>query len=848
MRDKHTQPDDTRQGRWAGRLRRRLAHLPRPDLDAIRDRLPRRRRPPTPPPYPGDAFAAADIRVTDEIIAANPPRFGVNLDAPGYDPWTQGATVVNTYVADGGFEPVILRYKGVVAEGDEVSFVAATALNHDSRAHEQPPLDLEHGLGDGFFDGADARLYRVVGGQARLVRRDPVARYAVADDGAARVRFATAGPPAQSGDLYYLALTRAAIPAECLAPGVAASRVDAWRVYPPSGADSVRHQRDSAAVAPAHGSRGSLRVTIGGAVEGGVTQPVAGASRQDALNALIPGHTYRLEMWLRQEGIGDCQARAWLGPFRSPVGDSFQVDGAWRAYGFTFLAPSALRPDTIISLRITFRGPGCLWLDNVRLYDAALPPFAVRPEVAAALKAFRPDSLRIWSGFTKFHLGTSLENWLAEEGEGPAWWQRKRGLVGAANLHLPAALALARDAGARPWLIVHPAFDEAEWLGLMEYLAGPPNSPYGARRAAHGQVAPWTDVFDRISLEYGNEAWNAEYFPWNFDDSATFGAVAETFFGVVRSSPHYPVAADRFEFVVGGYRTSYGPLSFTAQAHLNCPTAETVGITGYVSAREPLPSRPHALDEMAQNMLLNPPWALRYYAEQQIATCNLLTKMGAPYRLGISEGGPRYEHPSSARPYDPPSERVGKSLAGGTAALDAALYYLSRGFTHQLYYALQPGPNWTSHTALWRGFRPHPSWLALQLRNQHATGDMVRVDLASAPTVDLPPLVSTVRSLRTPPRMGIPLVAAYAFKDGPRYSVFVLSRQLSIPTPVTLRLPARPVAATLYSLSGDPLATNLHRRRVTVRRRPVPGFSQDYRFTLPPASVYLFVVDTEATA
>ena len=844
MRDKHTQPDDTRQGRWAGRLRRRLAHLPRPDLDAIRDRLPRHRRPPTPPPYPGDAFAAADIRVTDEIIAANPPRFGVNIDISGYQVWSQSAALVNTFVTDGGFEPTILRFMGVAAGGDAVSLVDGVAPSAGDAIPDQGIATLApRAAVGGFFDGATMRLYRHEDGRVRLLRIARVV-HDLATASPPRFLLAEPGPPVQPGDLYVLAM-------ECDNVSLDGwpAATESWAVTPPNLDSAVIGlHRDTTCVAPVPHSRASLRLTLYTAVEGGIAQPVAGSHRQTLLNTLTPGCAYRLELWLRQEGLADGCVRLSLGPFTSGVEQRVVADGAWRQHAFTFKAPPTADGRGIVSLRITVRGPGAVWIDDVRLYQADLPPFALRPEAIAALKAFRPDSLRIWSGCTKFHLGTSLDAWLAADGTGPRWWHKARGPESPAFPSLPAALALARDAGTSPWLIVHPAFDEAEWLGLMEYLAGPPDSPYGARRAADGQVRPWTDVFERISLEYGNETWNRQYKPWTFDSGATYGAFAERFFQVARSSPYFAAVAGKFEFIIGGYTASYGPLSYTAQARLACPSAGVATIVTYVSPVEPLPAQADDLDEMTQAALLNPAWALQYYTEQHLATQRLLTKMGAPYDLGAGEGGMRYWHPTPAHPFHPPSEQVGKSLAIGVAILDAYLYNLSRRFRHQSVYALQPGYTWSSHTPLSRGFRPHPLWLALQLRNQHATGDMVRVDLASAPTVDLPPLVSTVREFRTPPRMGIPLVAAYAFKDGPRYSVFVLSRQLSIPTPVTLRLPARPVAATLYSLSGDPLATNLHRRRVTVRRRPVPGFSQDYRFTLPPASVYLFVVDTEATA
>ena len=152
---------------------------------------------------------------------------------------------------------------------------------------------------------------------------------------------------------------------------------------------------------------------------------------------------------------------------------------------------------------IAFRGPGTLWVDDVRLSDVRWPAHAVRPEVLRALAAYRPGTLRIWSGQTNTTWGTTLDAWLAAEGQGMRAWEPQRGPVAGPRCGLPRRWPLPMPAGAAPWLIIHPSFDEAEWRRLAEYLAGPPDSRYGARRAASGQIRPWSEVFARIRGEYG---------------------------------------------------------------------------------------------------------------------------------------------------------------------------------------------------------------------------------------------------------------------------------------------------------------------------------------------------------
>jgi hypothetical protein len=87
---------------------------------------------------------------------------------------------------------------------------------------------------------------------------------------------------------------------------------------------------------------------------------------------------------------------------------------------------------------------------------------------------------------------------------------------------------------------------------LIEYLAAPASSPYGAKRAALGQVAPWTSVFPSIHLELGNEEWNALTFPGAaMPDPVAYGERAKEVFMAARSSPFY--VPGKFDLVIGSF-------------------------------------------------------------------------------------------------------------------------------------------------------------------------------------------------------------------------------------------------------------------------------------------------------
>ena len=787
------------------------------------------------------ATAVADVVVGTAVVAAEPERFGANLDVPGYEPWLANALLLNDWIADGGMEPLVMRYKGTATGG------GATAIEHTPDGVDAPAI------GEAFFDGAHARVYRTEGGRIRLLRTATVASTRATLARGCHIALAEAGEPVRAGDIFFLALVRDDAPAidrrhPQLGP---LADADTWRVFPAQGDPAVvTARRDPATVAPAHGSRTSLRLRIDAALEGGISQLIAGTPGQRVFNAFEPGRRYRVELWLRQHGLAGGLVTVSLAPYPTRVRRTFAVTGSWARYRLSFTATRRAAGESLARLSIACRGPGTLWVDDVRLFDARWPAHAVRPEVLRALAAYRPGTLRIWSGQTNTTWGTTLDTWLAPEGQGMRAWEPGRGAVAGPRCGLPAALALACACGATPWLIVHPSFDEAEWRGLAEYLAGPPGSPYGARRAAAGQVRPWSEVFARIRIEYGNETWNAQFHPWTFENGEQYGQFAEHFFGVFRASPHYPELAGKVDFVLGGWVLSTGPRGYGASARLASPSASIVGIQPYLAGgrifRIPAPTA----DAWFESALLFAPRIIHHLTDQHAATLKLLRKMGYPCTLATTEAGPDYTPPAAKAAPDPEQERRGKSLAVGVSTLDAFLYNSSQGFGPQAYYLLGTGTRWASHTEWREGFRPHAAWLALLLRNRLAEGDMVDTAVTGGPRVDLPEIHSTTPSgfpgqaYRIPARTGMPQIAAYAFRADRRHAVFVLSRHLYQATTIRLHLPTRPTAAALYTLTGDPRASNIDGSRIAIRRRQI-RFGQHHTFAMPPGSVYLFVVDSD---
>jgi alpha-L-arabinofuranosidase len=93
-------------------------------------------------------------------------------------------------------------------------------------------------------------------------------------------------------------------------------------------------------------------------------------------------------------------------------------------------------------------------------------------------------------------------------------------------------------------------FSTTEAANLIEYLTSASTTTYGAKRAAQGQVEPWTSVLPKIHLEFGNEAWNSSFRGGSIENPAAYGARAQTIFSAMRAVPTY--SASSFDLVLGG--------------------------------------------------------------------------------------------------------------------------------------------------------------------------------------------------------------------------------------------------------------------------------------------------------
>jgi hypothetical protein len=486
--------------------------------------------------------------------------------------------------------------------------------------------------------------------------------------------------------------------------------------------------------------------------------------------------------------------------------------------------------------------------------------------------AGRKGALRLWTALSPASMGSILR--------GAADSKLSLGVplrvLSSADYELPQALFIAEATGDSPetrmvpWIITQVTHSEEEHAQLVEYLAAsydpaagdtPASKPWAyLRTQQRGHNRPWTDTFREIQIEFGNENWhNRSMADWIGLGRAGTVHQGGKEFGLwagymIRHLRALPFDSPKISYTLGGNYTAgvrpdgtvfgYGQEATVAARGLNTYHSHAT----YIGPRWEVGEASQSTidDNGVRKTLLahrggnEPEW------NQQALAHNRMREMGLAVRMSAYEGGPsgfglRAKTPEEDRA----GEYYGKTLAMGTAMLDAWINAWTLGWSHQAYLGFSQGRWWASHTSMSQGHRPSPGWLAQSLLNRHfANADLLRVVVENAP--------STI--LEVSPRRGAPVeqrevrtVHAHASRNGDRLTLAVVNLDLERPAPIEVRLPltsARRI--TLHTLSGDPRDTNLEEEKVTISSRELPVTllkSGLFTATIPAGLPALFVFE-----
>lgn len=778
--------------------------------------------------------------ISQEVAVTSPPRFGVNLDPPSMSHWGE-EPFHNQWWSHPNLNPIEARVK-ILATGGGVDFIEADPKNGVGMGF----FDV---FRDRFFDGALVTVFRHEAEKTTLLREGAIKSYRASLNGENRLIFDRPGPSVKAGDEFIIRTTRDDIP-----PGT--TRTMEGQPLVMRGFSILEHEQKQRFMqaggkmlidqdAPPGGGLGSLKVILPqGAVPLRIGDWLHGNAQPD-WPRLKDGKPYVLQFWAKQQGMATGNVRVRVALLKET---EVRVSTDWKQFSIDFVGGP---PRTVVeALEFVPSEPGTFWLDNVVIFEKDAPPWQFYPEVVESLKEYRPGHLRLWPLQCNRGFGRALDSALGPVLESNTEFGETSGgePTNATNLHQQ--LELCATVGARPWIITSTLFTLQEQRNLIEYLAGPPNSPYGKRRAAWGREAPWTDAFDLVYIELGNETWNGMFgmqgFPGRPKD---YGSYAELVFQTMKASPHFQ--AGKFKFILNGWvagtdrQWGYGPLALST-----CPSADASDIAYYTGGWDAV-GLIKAEDEQAGwfNILT---YSYRMLRPRSLEYADVLkaisSERGRKIEPMVYEAGPGYTLPGPDK-FNRKEQEEGKSMAQAVNALDIFMTNLAAGYTEQSFFLFRNGHYWSSHNRKWQ---EHIAWKALKLRNQLCEGDLLRAEATEMTLIDLPEAEAEVldqsnsadRGVQKFPAVkDVPLVACYPFRQGKRYAFLLYSRRLDAATPVTLRLPYDPSPnVEIHTLSADkPSAHNIDDEAVKVRVEKRSDFAKTYRFLLAPYSVMVLV-------
>ena len=510
------------------------------------------------------------------------------------------------------------------------------------------------------------------------------------------------------------------------------------------------------------------------------------------------------------------------------------------------------RPALTFRIDVPASNTGQVWIDEVELYrvDDASNPTVFSDRFVQRLLGYQPGVLRWWAG----QLGNTLENMTRSWPQrGTAGYKPSSTTPQSWNYGVEDFLKLCAHVGAEPWIVMPPTASQPDLLGFMEYLAGA-TGPMATRRILQGQTAPWTTVFDKIHLEWGNELWGSGTPGDPFGGASVHGGVrlghlADRAFEFMKGSNWYAASASKLNFVIGGqagYSGRQQEIEANADDHQSTALAPYFGVLNSFATTEeiygPLFARPF-FEAFASGGTMR-------QSKQH------LVNGGNGTELSIYEVN---YHTTQIIP-GLTSQTRNEFVAGasGAVALPLAmlLYMTELGAREQCAFAAcgysfrfdtsggwPPAQNqfvqvWGMLRDLYHYDLRRPTWLGAELANKAIMGDAITTTHTGANPTWTQSAINGVGTVTT-----VPYVQSFAFRDGNQYGVVLMNLSLDEHQGVRLNVPGTPLAsANVYKIVPSNITDiNATTEVVTMTSELLPNFHQAYEMILPPHTIHAVV-------
>lgn len=497
---------------------------------------------------------------------------------------------------------------------------------------------------------------------------------------------------------------------------------------------------------------------------------------------------------------------------------------------------------------------GEVLLDDVEIWmDGDTNPTAFRDDCVEALKTFRPGVLRyLQMG------GNTVENCLRPPLRAHSFTSRRSHKPGALERHnktpysLHEMYELCEHIGCEPWYSLPGTLNIEEIRNFTEYLAGPTDTRFGKMRADLGHPKPWTHVFARIHVEFGNEAWNnaGPYQVGGFNGPDYW----HDLIAAGKASPHYKPS---IVFHAAGQASYSGR---NAGIIKNAPNADRFGVAPYIiqSLSDEQLTTLDTDEKLFRWALAWPIWRATNPDGAMYQNDEIMKQAGV--EMSVYEVNHHITHGEGAleRRND-----ITTSIGGGLNVANTMLQMLKDyGLRTQALFSLAqhsynaraigPVRLWGTVLNMRNGHeRYRPTFLACALANRVIRGDLVEtVHEGADPTFSATGIFSRRRGMET--LEDLPCLHTYAFSEGNSRGLIVVNLDVTNSNDVVLRFEGDAVGGRAQSwlLTADRITANNEfespEPQVTITQAEVADFASGRRLTIRPFSMLGLVWEVEA--
>ena len=543
------------------------------------------------------------------------------------------------------------------------------------------------------------------------------------------------------------------------------------------------------------------------------------------------------EVTFRAKGVGGNNqlnvnvARLMPSGVANYLSQTVTLTNAWKDYALTFTANETGSASGTAQLVFSASGSS-VELDDVSLNQtnsSTSNPTAFRDDVVNALKELNPGTIRMMAAGAA--LGSDIPNQLQVPGaryrEGFSTGSTSESAV-AYGIH--EFLQLCQTVGADPWITIPTATTTTEMSDFIQYLTGTGSDQWSALRIARGQSAPWTTVFNKIHIEFGNETWNGSFRGESMNYNA-YPGLANKIFGAARQTAGY--SASKFDLVLDGLAASpgyNGVLLKTSTQH------DSIDIAPYLL---------YSANNEAQATMFG-----ALFAEPEVFNSaggevyqNMVTAKAAPTptyvnvyetNLGTMIGGITEAQLNALAP----------SIGAGIAHTDHMLQMMRNGVQYQNTFSL-PQFNYRrsdgSLVRLWGTVvdmgttnRRRPQFLTQALANSVVGGNMLQTTQTGTNPTWNQPLSSDNVVLN-----GAHYIQSFAFQNGSTVSTIVFNLNQTAALPVTFSGANAPSGSVQMSQVTSTKITDNNETSDTVQTttKTLSGFNPATGLSLPPFSM-----------